>query len=60
MAEALIKYETLDKEQIEDLMHKRLVREPANWNKTSPPINPEAPPETPKSLVGGPAAGETQ
>lgn len=35
MAEALIKYETLDIEQIKDLMAKKPVREPAGWNDTN-------------------------
>lgn len=34
MAEALIKYETLDQEQIQDVMSGRIVREPPGWNDT--------------------------
>ncbi|MGR9116008.1 MAG: ATP-dependent zinc metalloprotease FtsH [Gammaproteobacteria bacterium] len=37
MAEALIKYETIDKFQIEDLMARRPVREPQGWDDTRPP-----------------------
>tara|TARA_R110000868_G_scaffold144960_4_gene364540 strand:- start:58789 stop:60717 length:1929 start_codon:yes stop_codon:yes gene_type:complete len=32
MAEALMKFETIDKDQIDDLMARREVREPAGWN----------------------------
>jgi len=32
MAEALIKYETIDSDQIDDIMSGRTPREPANWN----------------------------
>jgi cell division protease FtsH len=32
MAEALIKYETIDSDQIDDIMTGRTPREPANWN----------------------------
>lgn len=35
MAEALIKYETLDNEQLDDLMARRTVRPPSNWNDSS-------------------------
>ena len=31
MAEALIKYETIDSDQIEDIMDGKPVREPADW-----------------------------
>ncbi len=37
MAEALIKYETIDKYQIEDLMDRKPVREPKGWDDTPPP-----------------------
>ncbi len=59
MAEALIKYETIDKEQIEDLMQGRPVRDPAGWN--DKPAAPsasgpsDAEPATPSS-VGTPAS----
>lgn len=32
MADALIKYETIDKDQIDDLMNKKTVREPHGWD----------------------------
>ncbi len=37
MAAALIKYETIDKDQIDDLMARRAVRDPDGWDDTPPP-----------------------
>ncbi|WP_031431703.1 ATP-dependent zinc metalloprotease FtsH [Methylomicrobium agile] len=37
MAEALIKYETIDKAQINDLMTRQPVREPQGWDDSTPP-----------------------
>ncbi|QPK65441.1 ATP-dependent zinc metalloprotease FtsH [Methylomonas sp. LL1] len=39
MAEALIKFETIDKYQIEDLMNRKPVREPKGWDDTPPSSN---------------------
>ena len=36
MAQALIKYETIDKYQIDDLMERKPVREPKGWDDTPP------------------------
>ncbi len=36
MADALIKYETIDKYQIDDLMNRKTVREPQGWDDTPP------------------------
>lgn len=36
MAEALMKYETIDKYQIDDLMERKPVREPKGWDDTPP------------------------
>jgi cell division protease FtsH len=36
MAEALMKYETIDKDQIDDLMARRAVRDPDGWDDTPP------------------------
>jgi cell division protease FtsH len=36
MAEALIKYETIDKSQIDDLMERHPVKEPQGWDDTPP------------------------
>ncbi|NOQ77725.1 MAG: ATP-dependent zinc metalloprotease FtsH [Methylococcaceae bacterium] len=44
MSDALMKYETIDKYQIEDLMDRKAVREPQGWDDT-PPSNKK---ETPK------------
>jgi cell division protease FtsH len=56
MADALMKYETIDAEQIDDIMAGRAPREPRDWEGGSG-TNPAAPlgprPETP---IGGPAA----
>ncbi len=55
MADALMKYETIDAEQIDDIMAGRAPREPRDWSGgagTPPPVQdprPEAP-------IGGPAA----
>jgi cell division protease FtsH len=37
MAEALIKYETIDKYQIDDLMDRKPLREPQGWDDKAPP-----------------------
>ena len=37
MAAALMKYETIDKYQLEDLMDRKPVREPQGWDDTPPP-----------------------
>lgn len=38
MAEALIKYETIDADQIEDIMSGKTPREPRDWDNTIPPV----------------------
>jgi cell division protease FtsH len=37
MADALMKYETIDKYQIEDLMDRKPVKDPKGWDDTPPP-----------------------
>ena len=37
MADALMKYETIDKYQLEDLMDRKPVRDPQGWDDTPPP-----------------------
>lgn len=37
MSEALMKYETIDKYQLDDLMDRKPVREPQGWDDTPPP-----------------------
>ena len=39
MSDALMKYETIDKYQIEDLMNRKPVREPQGWDDTPAPPN---------------------
>jgi cell division protease FtsH len=68
MAEALIKYETIDTEQIQDIMAGKEPRPPADWNDAEPPegttVGSEQRPdgadgrETPSSSgkIGGPAS----
>ena len=58
MADALMKYETIDAEQIDDIMAGRPPREPRDWEGGSgtsgtPPVVQNERPETP---IGGPAA----
>ncbi len=56
MADALMKYETIDSEQIDDIMAGRTPREPRDWSGgtgTPPPVVRDERPETP---IGGPAA----
>ena len=60
MAEALMKYETIDKYQIEDLMDRKPVRDPQGWDDVPPPsgndIESEDKDETKKKpSIGGAA-----
>ncbi|CAH0156008.1 ATP-dependent zinc metalloprotease FtsH [Pseudomonas mediterranea] len=58
MADALMKYETIDAEQIDDIMAGRPPREPRDW--TGGTGTPGTPPavqgERPETPIGGPAA----
>ena len=58
MAEALMKYETIDAAQIDDIMAGRIPREPRDWEGGSgapgAPAQPEG--ERPDTPIGGPAA----
>jgi cell division protease FtsH len=45
MADALMKYETIDKYQLEDLLSRTPVREPQGWDDTPPPSEGEVKPE---------------
>ncbi len=59
MADALMKYETIDADQIDDIMAGRTPREPRDWSgggtgtSGTPPVVQDERPETP---IGGPAA----
>ncbi|MEB0040696.1 MULTISPECIES: ATP-dependent zinc metalloprotease FtsH [unclassified Pseudomonas] len=58
MADALMKYETIDAEQIDDIMAGRAPREPRDWGQggsgTGTPVAPLDP--RPEAPIGGPAA----
>jgi cell division protease FtsH len=57
MADALMKYETIDADQIDDIMAGRTPREPRDWSGGSGPTGtPVAPVDRPESPIGGPAA----
>jgi cell division protease FtsH len=59
MADALMKYETIDADQIDDIMAGRTPREPRDWSGGSGPTagTPVTPPvDRPESPIGGPAA----
>ncbi|WXL26932.1 ATP-dependent zinc metalloprotease FtsH [Ectopseudomonas mendocina] len=61
MAEALMKYETIDTEQIDDIMNGVPVREPKGWqggngSSGGTPSAPVEAVETPEKPIGGPAA----
>lgn len=58
MADALMKYETIDAEQIDDIMAGRTPREPRDWEGGSgTPSTPVTPPDVrPEAPIGGPAA----
>jgi cell division protease FtsH len=57
MADALMKYETIDADQIDDIMAGRTPREPRDWSggsgTTGTPVSQDDRPESP---IGGPAA----
>ncbi len=56
MAEALMKYETIDAGQISDIMDGRPPREPRDWQGGSgTAATPDAPVDAPQSPIGGPA-----
>ena len=61
MADALMKYETIDKYQIEDLMDRKPVRDPQGWDDTPPPsssnddLKPKGEDKNKSSSIGGAA-----
>ena len=55
MAEALMKYETIDVEQIDDIMSGRTPREPRDWQGGSGTPPPQEQVERPETPIGGPA-----
>ena len=57
MAEALIKYETIDEEQIRDIMQGRDPQPPAGWDDNAPPMGKSRDRgETPEAPIGKPAS----
>ena len=54
MAEALMKYETIDSEQIDDIMAGRPPREPRDWGGSAGPTVSGG--ERPEAPIGGPAS----
>jgi len=61
MAQALMKFETIDADQVEDIMAGRPVREPRDWtdsNNTPPPAaTSQGSGDLPQKPIAGPAAG---
>ncbi len=59
MAQALMKYETIDADQIDDIMAGRMPREPRDWGGSgtsgTPPVQSDSGGERPESPIGGPA-----
>ncbi len=59
MAAALLKYETLDEDQLSDIMDGREPQPPEDWDDSEPgetvEAEPETEPEKPKPPLGGPA-----
>ncbi|MDD0844651.1 ATP-dependent zinc metalloprotease FtsH [Pseudomonas sp. Gutcm_11s] len=55
MADALMKYETIDAEQIDDIMAGRTPREPRDWQGGSGTPTPKEQVERPEAPIGGPA-----
>ena len=51
MAEALLKYETIDLDQIKDIMQGKEPKKPRSWDNDDLPGNPKSPRETPKQDV---------
>jgi len=56
MTEALMKYETIDADQIDDIMAGRTPREPRDWDDDKNSGTPAAQDDRPESPIGGPAA----
>jgi cell division protease FtsH len=58
MAEALVRYETIDEQQIKDLMAGREPRPPDGWEDTSPPSPPTSEAEQKPGIGVGTPAGQ--
>jgi cell division protease FtsH len=57
MAEGLIRYETLDEEQIRDVMQGQMPRPPADWEEGPPRGAPSGPSAEPTGKLPAPAGG---
>jgi cell division protease FtsH len=55
MAEALIKYETIDEQQLKDIMEGRTPRPPSDWDETLTNKPPKTPSEGGAPGIGSPA-----
>ncbi|HSC75728.1 MAG TPA: ATP-dependent zinc metalloprotease FtsH [Pseudomonadales bacterium] len=59
MKDALMEYETIDNEQVKDLMERRKVRPPRDWHVNdetpSTPVSPNSTPPNNVTPIGGPA-----
>src|SRR5689334_21562143 len=58
MAEALIKYETIDEEQLRDIMAGRKPKPPSDWDDSLPNRPVKSPAEEQKGVTIGPPAGQ--
>jgi cell division protease FtsH len=58
MADALMKYETIDEEQLKDLMAGKTPKPPAGWDETLSNKPPQAPAEGPAAGGGPIPAGQ--
>jgi cell division protease FtsH len=59
MAKALVKYETIDSDQIGDIMDGKEPRPPEDWgdsNDSTPDVDPKAPESESTGSIGGPAS----
>ena len=61
MADALMKYETIDAHQIDDIMSGRPPREPSDWGNNNPPkggdgVKADEPADPKEGPIGGPAS----
>jgi cell division protease FtsH len=54
MADALMKYETIDEEQLKDLMAGRTPKPPVGWDEALSNKPPQAPPAEGPAAGGGP------
>jgi len=55
MAAALMKYETIDEEQLKDIMAGRVPRPPADWDETGAAAGGQGGPK-PEPVIGPPAS----